>query len=229
MTRHGFIVAGLALFIAIETALFLFVDRPLALAVQSLDASHPALIAAFRSFTDFGKSAWYLWPSAFGIITCAVICRRAAGMKQRQTAARWGERLLLIFITVAASGLMCDGIKPLMGRARPSLLLRQDIYGFAPFTFRAAWNAMPSGHATTAMTLAFILSCLWARGRPLWLALGILLAISRIMVNAHYLSDTLGGAALAAVTVAIVWHKREKWIFPISSRFFPIDGGIRRL
>ena len=78
---------------------------------------------------------------------------------------------------------------------------------------------MPSGHTTTAFALAFSLSTLYSRLRPLWFAYALVLATSRVMVDAHYLSDVVAGAMLGFLTVHLFtkYGIIQSWkvIFPI--------------
>lgn len=60
-------------------------------------------------------------------------------------------------------------------------------------------------HANTAMVLAFALGYLWPRGRALLLLAGFMLALSRVVVTAHYLSDALAGGLLGWWTTQW-WH-----------------------
>jgi len=56
--------------------------------------------------------------------------------------------------------------------------------------------SFPSGHATAAFAAAAALSYVFPRGRPLFLAIAALTAMSRVVQEAHFWSDTLFGAAL---------------------------------
>ncbi len=69
-------------------------------------------------------------------------------------------------------------------------------------------TACSSGHTANAATIAIVLIVLFPRG--LAVAVGVawtlLMALSRTVLHAHWLSDTLGGAlvVLAAVLLAVV-------------------------
>ena len=178
-------------------------DRPLAEYTQSLDASNPRLINFFRNITDWGKGVWYLVPCGLGIVFCGFLSRaKDAPAAYRRLFAYVGVRAFFLFATIGISGIIADIIKPIAGRARPLLWLRDGVYGFDPFT-RAGflWNGMPSGHSTTVFALAFSLSFLYPRLRVLWFFYALVLAASRIMVDAHYMSDVCAGALLGWLTV----------------------------
>jgi undecaprenyl-diphosphatase len=213
-------------FVIHEAMLIAFVDRPLSEMLRAVDDRQHAFIDFFRAWTDLGKSKWWLWPSALGILICAILARRKSMTQRiRENMRRIGDGLLFLFICIAVSGIVTDIIKPILSRARPVELERGGIYGFYPFDFHARMNSMPSGHATTAFALAFVVAGFSPRWRiPAFLAAGYL-ALSRVMVNAHYLSDVIAGGVVAFLTVqALRQLKNHNGIFHINKRIFPIDG-----
>ena len=224
MNGQRFWLAAL-LFLLLEAALIGWIDLPLSLNLRQAELTQPGLFQFFHTITDAGKSVWYLWPLACVALGCGGalrLPRLSAPICQRL--ARAGRRAAFAFLCIAASGLLTDTIKPLVGRARPVEYLREGLYGFRPLTFHAAWNGMPSGHATTAFTLCALLTLWWPRGRAVWLALAVLLAASRVMVNAHYLADVLAGAVVGLATVRAFQPQRmQNGMEPILQGLFPID------
>jgi undecaprenyl-diphosphatase len=223
----GLVAAAICGFALLEYALFLWADRPLAFYIFGLQTTQPGLIGFFQSITDLGKAQWYLWPCGLATIFCGFLTRgKDVPQRYRRLCAYVTVRSFFLFGTIALSGIAADIVKPIVGRARPWLLLHKNIYGFAPFTASAVWNGMPSGHTTTAVALAFSLSTLYPRLRVLWFAYALVLGVSRIMVDAHYLSDVIAGAMLGWLTVHLfvrygmihVWRV----IFPIDSRIGPM-------
>ena len=64
------------------------------------------------------------------------------------------------------------------------------------------WKSMqswPSSHTATAVGLAIVLATLFPRGRYLFGLLALLVAIQRIMTQAHFPSDVCAGAAVGCV------------------------------
>ncbi|MFA4993899.1 MAG: phosphatase PAP2 family protein [Bdellovibrionales bacterium] len=209
-------------FLIFEATLFLFVDKPLAEYMRALDETSRSLIDFFRAITDFGKGAWYLWPCGLATLFCAFLSRGSdVPVRYRRLSGYIGVRAFFLFATIGISGIVANIIKPLAGRARPLLWLRDGLYGFEPFTMlNSLWNGMPSGHSTTAFALAFSLAFLYPRGRIIWFSYAFLLSLSRIMVNAHYLSDICAGAMLAWLTVGLF---KRHGMGLLSKIIFPID------
>ncbi len=226
MKRYGKIIFLIIGFVLLEADVVMYVDQPLSDFMRGLDTSHPALIDFFRAITDLGKSKWYLWPAGLGIILCAVVLRtKLPSEAARKKLAILGHQLCFAFFSIGASGIVTDIIKPILGRARPVEWAREHIYGFYPLTFHATYNSMPSGHATTDAALATLLLVIFPRWRWQWIALGGTLAVSRVVVNAHYLADICAGIIVGCLTTLAFVHLRDQQgMFPKLKGIFPIDS-----
>ncbi len=157
-----------------------------------------------------GKSAFWQWVTELGVsdkylVGLAVFALLA---RQRKRLVPWMQRAWFGFFSIALSGLMVNGLKIVFGRARPNgLFLDDSRWGFHPFTTGYDFASFPSGHSTTAGALMVMLCVVWPRLSFLWVPLGILVGVSRVMVGAHYPSDVAVGLAFgAAVTL---WVKRQ--------------------
>jgi undecaprenyl-diphosphatase len=65
--------------------------------------------------------------------------------------------------------------------------------------------SMPSGHATTAFAAALAVGLVHPRLLKPLVALAALVAVSRVWLGVHYLSDVLAGAALGTAVAAALW------------------------
>ena len=104
-----------------------------------------------------------------------------------------------LFAAVAASGLAVDLLKVIFGRARPKLFFAAGIYDFAWLGFGSSYWSFPSGHAATAGAIMTALWCLWPRHLLFYIALAMVVATSRVVMGAHYLSDVIMGAFVAVL------------------------------
>ena len=68
---------------------------------------------------------------------------------------------------------------------------------------------MPSSHAATAFGAAFALVKLYPKGTPVWMAVAVCCALSRVIDQAHTLTDVYAGAVVAWVLVS--WITRRWW------------------
>lgn len=101
---------------------------------------------------------------------------------------------LVTFVADSAS----FGVKDLITRPRPFVTHRQ----IHPL-YTVHSSSFPAGHAATAFAGAVVLSWFARRWTPLFVALAVAVAFSRVYVGDHYVGDVLGGAFLGAL-VALV-------------------------
>ena len=199
-------VGAAILFLAVEAALIVWIDRPVSLWLRDLDTQHRALVDIFRGYTSYAKAEWYLVPSGVaGLILWALGRRRCARL------------CAYFFASVAVAGIVTSLLKCLIGRARPVQLDQFGLYGFRPWNWtEARWHSLPSGEATTAFAVAAALAVLFPRYQILWWAFAVVMAAARVMVNAHYLSDIVAGAAVGALTAYAMQSvfARRGWLTP---------------
>ena len=174
-------LATLALFFLSYAA----IDEPLARYFQGID---PSVKTIFTVVTQFGEGGVYLVPLGLMII---------ASVYAGQVRLAW--RAGYVFAAVALPGILADIVKPVFGRARPELLFRDRIFGFTWQGAHADLWSFPSGHAVTITALATALYALYPPLWPVYLLAALLIAASRVIVDAHYLSDVVAGAYLGFV------------------------------
>jgi membrane-associated phospholipid phosphatase len=90
-------------------------------------------------------------------------------------------------------------IKLVLGRRRPRDDMEMGLYGFVPFAFNTDYNSFPSGHALTICCVAVIFTCVWPMMWPVWFAVAAILAVTRALLTAHFLSDVLIGAGIGLI------------------------------
>jgi membrane-associated phospholipid phosphatase len=94
--------------------------------------------------------------------------------------------------------------KVLIGRARPTIYLKTGIYGFHGFEWDHHYHSFPSGHTLMIFTWATSLSLAFPKWRIPLFILATLLALSRVLLAKHYLSDVLGTAAIGMIIATFV-------------------------
>lgn len=119
---------------------------------------------------------------------------------------RWMQIGLTMLIACALAGLLARGVKIATGRARPSVQHQEA--GWQGPRLSSRYNSFPSGH--TAATTAFF-GVVFFANRRLALALSpipLLIALSRMFVAAHYLSDVVCAAILGILCawICIRWR-----------------------
>lgn len=139
---------------------------------------------------------------------CAAVVAARMG---RPDIARAG---LVAVPALVVSGLVSRIIKILVARPRPNAAA-ETLDAWWP-SLAAAYNSFPSGHATAVFTVVAVFALVAPSGRR-WLYLAAaVVASSRVVVDAHYVSDVVGGGMLgwtigrlAIVTADRQWPRRE--------------------
>ena len=176
----------------------------------------------FNFLTDFGKGAWVLWPLGLAFVVLAALPQAITPIARAVQAALL-VRVGFLFVAGGLPGLFSALIKNMIGRARPGVPGRIDPFVFDPFHWTPAWAGMPSGHATTAFAVLAAVSTLWPRWRTAALIYALLIAISRIVVQAHFFTDTLLGAVVGIGGVILIrrWFAAQRLGFSIAA-----DGSV---
>ena len=214
---------GIAAAAAAAIAAMIVLDAAMA---EAVTRSPRAIHFAFRELTDFGKSGWFLWPSGLLLLAIALAASGPLPHFCRLVLAVLAVRITFLFTAVALPGLIVTIVKRLIGRARPFVGGHVDPFLYMPPVWRPDYASMPSGHAASAFAAAIAVSLLWPRLRIPMLVYALLIAVSRVVLDAHYLSDVIGGAAAGAIGALMVrdWFAARGLGFVVS-----VDGSFSRL
>ena len=180
------------------------------------------LVDLFNFLTDFGKSGWFLIPLGAALLALALFTQPSLPRMTRATLATLALRCSFAFLAIGVPSLFVSLLKRLIGRARP-ITGSFDPFAYMPPVWRSDYASMPSGHTTTAFAVAFAVGALWPRLVPVMAIYALIIAISRIVVLAHYPSDAVVGAFVGLAGAFLV---RE--YFAARGLVFAIDpsGGI---
>lgn len=201
----------LAAILAVLAGLALAVDLPIAawFAQSHLPGELAKLVTLSEAFS-------HGWGVACMVLTVLVLDRANRRRVVRVVASAYG------------AGLWANLMKILVARWRPGTQPFQSIgetfAGWLPCATQD-WHCLvqreiqsfPSSHVATATGLAVALSWLYPQGRWLFAFFVLLAAVQRMHCSAHFLSDTLAGAALACLWTACClrpafWGRRfEHW------------------
>ena len=181
------------------------------------------VVETFNEITDFGKSGWFLIPIGGLIGLAAILCTPAAGRITTLVLTSLIVRLGYVFLAIALPSLFVTIVKRLIGRVRPSEL---GPYAYVPWSWKPAFASMPSGHATTAAAAAIAIGALWPKARaPMWIYAALIMA-SRVIIEAHYVSDVIAAAFVGAFGAILV----RNWFAARGLAFVPAsDGAVHTL
>jgi len=181
------------------------------------------VVETFNEITDFGKSGWFLIPIGGVIVLAAMFCAPAAGRIATLVLTSLIVRLEFVFLAIALPSLFVTIVKRLIGRVRPSEL---GPFAYMPWSWKPAFASMPSGHATTAVAAAIAIGALWPKARvPMWIYAALIMA-SRVIIEAHYVSDVIAAAFTGAFGAILV----RNWYAARGLAFVPgTDGAVHAL
>jgi undecaprenyl-diphosphatase len=174
--------------------------------------------------TDFGKSVYFLVPIALLLVAMAVLASPTLTMMSRRVLAAIAVRLGFLFVAIALPGLVFTIVKRLIGRARPLVEGSADPFLYRPLGWSVEYASLPSGHATDAFAIATAIGALWPRTRPIMWTYALLIAVSRVVLTAHFPSDVIAGAVVGTAGALIVrdWFAARRLAFTLAP-----DGAVR--
>jgi membrane-associated phospholipid phosphatase len=146
--------------------------------------------------THYAKAGHWLAVAIIALVGAALA--RHFGVKSPDIGLLITYSLAFIASLTLGSAIL-HAIKLVLGRRRPRDDMEMGLYGFVPLAFNLDYNSFPSGHALTICCVAVILTCVWPFLWPVWFAIAALLAITRALLTAHFLSDVLIGAGIGLI------------------------------
>lgn len=158
--------------------------------------------------THAGDSLWY-----FIVLVPAFVLFRFVWKNEQ-----WSVKILYLLLCLSSSGILSTGIKWLAGRNRPINLFEDGLFGFDFFkiVFLYESTSFPSGHAVTAFTLATAVCFLYPHWRIVAFIAALLIAVSRVVLTAHYLSDVVAGAAIGTICSLGVKYLFDRYHFELN-------------
>lgn len=192
----------------------------LGLAAVPLDGTVRDFLWTRRVGGDVKRELEFL--QQFGAISSIVLIALAILLLDPADGRLKWRRIADIAGAAALSGLIGNFLKMFFGRPRPLFddpmhllgpLGRYPVERDGAVGMMSAWEmgargvsdlwSMPSSHAMAGACLAFCLSTLYPKLRPLCVVLAVIVCVARVLLNAHYVSDVLIGAALGWMIAAL--------------------------
>ncbi|MCD4748438.1 MAG: phosphatase PAP2 family protein [Thermoanaerobaculales bacterium] len=170
-----------------------FLDRPVWQALLHID---PAVQSA----------EWSLVLRSLGFLPVWLVVALAFYLIDDTTRFTASSRALLLATSVVAAGGLGEVLKGLIRRVRPDAT--GGVYVWRPFIddpFSTSGLGMPSGHAMVAFTAAWVLCRLFPRAAGVWICAACGCAVTRVVSQAHFVSDTVLAAVIAFAVVRFIW------------------------
>jgi membrane-associated phospholipid phosphatase len=179
---------------------FFFIDQYVIIWVREFKNANPD-IARFLQYFD--KAAYY-GGHGTPLITGGALLYLAGRYLDKVKIMELGKKLFIGFICAGTAGQI---IKHLVGRARPRIT---DQLLFIGPSIRGSYDSFPSGHASLAFCLAYLVSARFPRYRILLYLYAVLVCAGRVDSASHFPADVLGGALVGIIVARIVEKKLGK-------------------
>jgi membrane-associated phospholipid phosphatase len=180
-----------AVFGIMYITLFLFFDRAIDLWVHNNCSG--TWVHQYGTYISYlAKGDFFALGIALGFIL--LLCSGPCHPRQ------WTRYLLFICLSLAIAIIIGEGLKYLLGRYRPVMLFKDNLYGLHFLSGKWELNSTPSGHSLRAFALMTALSLLYRRFTVVFISVAVLIALSRVAVTDHYPSDVLFGAFIGIFT-----------------------------
>lgn len=190
-----------------------------ALGVALFLLSLPLDLPAYRLFEDTHTSDtwWHRGLKAVGWaptwLAVALVLLAADVFKRKRIGWKnvWARPALIAF-AAGLGGLLAELLKLVLRRVRPGVA--DGAYVLRPWwedTLSSNNLGLPSSHAAVALAACFMAGRLWPRLAPGFWLLGAGCGLTRVMAEAHFVSDTVLAAVIAWPAAAMLWwwNRRE--------------------
>ena len=174
----------------------------------------PYLKDFFVNITELGDSLWYFLIIFFIFIISFVLKNTKLLSTKRYFYIK--NLSLFSFLYLLLTGIIVQAIKHVVGRTRPNHKIFDDSYGFNFFSTDSAFHSFPSGHSSTIIAITLILCLILPSLRVFFYLSGSVIAISRVVVGAHYLTDVVAGGIISIVVYKIFYDFYNKNIYKFS-------------
>ncbi|MEK2689222.1 phosphatase PAP2 family protein [Bdellovibrio sp. GT3] len=208
--HHLLLVTVLALALAGSVAVLF--DQSVALYFNTPEM-HQFIRPLAREVTNIGLSEHYFTICILTWIFCAYVAPRFAKLKKYSASVdyfrRWGLNFL---VALLVSGAMTHVVKFLVGRQRPHKSPSFDPFVFDHITTHWHWHSFSSGHSQVMFTTATMFCIAFPKYKWLWLAIAVMACATRVIIQDHFISDTIFGACVGYVgtLLALKWMQRSK-------------------
>jgi membrane-associated phospholipid phosphatase len=179
---------------------YFFWDQPVAWYFHAL--SYATMLSVASVLTNFGQGYIYLCVFVVLYLYARFIAKEPL-LK---------DEALYVLLSIFIAGLVCDALKILLGRSRPQELFAHHLYGFYFLQTHASMWSFPSGHAVVVSSFAMAMSILLPRLSWLFAIIVLVICLTRVVLTAHFVSDTLAGMYLGALVALLLFERMRLWL-----------------
>ncbi len=157
----------------------------------------------FKQITVLGDSKWYFVSSFFVIIFCYFIKKTNYYHNHKNIIKICNNFSIFLSLSLIAGGLITQLLKHIVGRPRPNYTSFDGGLEFNFFNLSSEFHSFPSGHTSTIFVVALVASYLLPKLKYFFISLAGVIAFSRVVVEAHFFTDVLGGIIVSYLGVKL--------------------------
>ena len=202
----------LIIFFILVTSIFIF--RDLDISIHNFVTEYfqkqenDYLINFFINVTELGDSLWYFILSISFLVLFYII--KKIDLFKIKNLDKKITLCISIVVYLLTVGLITQILKHVIGRPRPNYISLDNDFDFNFLTFESSFHSFPSGHASTAFMVCFILCAVLPKLKYLFYFLASIIALSRVVVGAHFFFDIIAGGLLALLVFKLLNNYFEK-------------------
>ncbi len=162
----------------------------------------------YTDITKLGSSSWYFVISFIGFIV-SYLNNKLQIIKFKKSDKMFSF-FILSFFYILTVGIITQIVKHIIGRPRPNYTDFENTFNFKYFTLESNFHSFPSGHSSTIFVVCFILIAAFPRLKYFFYFLATIVALSRVVVGAHFFTDIVAGGVLALISFKVLGIFFEK-------------------
>ena len=156
----------------------------------------------FVNITELGDSFWYFL--ILIIVFLIFFLSNKINLISIKNYSYFRNFSIFSLIYLVATGVITQAIKHIIGRTRPNHVNLDELSYFNFLTTDSAFHSFPSGHASTIISITLIMCLLIPSLKFFFFFIGLIIAISRVVVEAHYFTDVIAGILIAFIVYAFL-------------------------
>ena len=156
----------------------------------------------FIGITELGDSLWYFF--MFFIIFSISFLSKKTSLISFKTYSYLKRFSLFGFFYLLLVGATTQIIKHLVGRPRPNHASLDEGFDFNFLTTESTFHSFPSGHSSTIIAIALIASLVLPSLKYFFYICGLIIAFSRVVVGAHFITDVVAGTLIAIIVYKVL-------------------------